>query len=909
MGKKSGIDWGSFRERSDDPEIRNLYHSSPTNFPYPQDVFPELKEAYDHDAMVALDKQLRAIAAIGLLPFGGSGFLGNAAVSAASAGLLSDAETLPDMAKDMAVGGAVGGSLAVAAPVVAREVSSNVRHLFGKTPKITIPMGPRGSNRVLSEIGPQRYRQSLLATRGSKIDPRAPVLHDAWRNRMNIPGEASRFSSIEVPLSARGRAMLNADASYLDRVYAAIRKSSSLESSRFGTKIDAVFKNSPEKATLSTAYPRWLQTTRITKSKNLPSSTTGSSTRFRYLSESAARSHRDTEHLIELNKASKVDMRATAGHEIKHSLETREPFSDSLSNRGLSPVAVDAARRRAALIPQEVGVKEFGDRYGSMLDDELYKSQIQENTARLYGLLNRYGVRNMNALEKAAQAKRRSGALSVESWGTDEIGRPFIQHPDSQAHPVYPRAKDLQDNLRESPVLPETQLADKGGQTARSPAKSASAKRYYGKQPMYTGKGRDKAYYERRSRVLDRIVPFIYEKEKQFNKPSPDTNGNLRLAFSTQYLYDPTDSRSDRSGFRKVTEDDYTDLKGSKRASTSRLRWLYDKMLEDAPQLEMLDDARLARLVDRHYNGTPEMFSKDVSKILHATEKTRKALIAWADGEHGISSYGATVRGVTDPVKRQQIEEALRARIAEAKAYVEANESYDTPIPKNLRSAYETWRSQLPEELRSTHDYDLQGAWLENLGRPTTYTGLPGDHLPDFGKKPNHPTFSSGSKWHDPDMPERTGGTWKQAEDKSWDFYPGSGNRLSDDELKDYFDKFEKGNRVHERDVRQDAKGGEVVGTEVEEPTTQPAESRSAAPTSGPRIVINPSTFKNKKDALCVAFNEAFRILMEVTGFEPQAEPTPAQRRFFADTAYADDELMLRRTILARICTFDTSIS
>ena len=78
---------------------------------------------------------------------------------------------------------------------------------------------------------------------------------------------------------------------------------------------------------------------------------------------------------------------------------------------------------------------------------------------------------------------------------------------------------------------------------------------------------------------------------------------------------------------------------------------------------------------------------------------------------------------------------------------------------------------------------------------------------------------------------------------------------------------------------------------------------------SGPRVVINPSTFRNEKDSLCVAFNEAFRILMQVNGFDPVAEPTEKQRKFFSDTAYADDELQMRRTILARICTFDTSVT
>jgi len=74
------------------------------------------------------------------------------------------------------------------------------------------------------------------------------------------------------------------------------------------------------------------------------------------------------------------------------------------------------------------------------------------------------------------------------------------------------------------------------------------------------------------------------------------------------------------------------------------------------------------------------------------------------------------------------------------------------------------------------------------------------------------------------------------------------------------------------------------------------------------RIVINPKVFKDSRDALCVAFDEALRLVMEENGFEPVSEPTEEQRRFFSDTAYADDELQLRRTILARIATLDTSV-
>lgn len=114
--------------------------------------------------------------------------------------------------------------------------------------------------------------------------------------------------------------------------------------------------------------------------------------------------------------------------------------------------------------------------------------------------------------------------------------------------------------------------------------------------------------------------------------------------------------------------------------------------------------------------------------------------------------------------------------------------------------------------------------------------------------------------------------------------------------------------------VRQDSKGGEArADAEGGEVGPVPEETAGPEPIppqpSGPRIVINPTTFRNRKDALCVAFNERFRIAMEQYGFEPRSEPTPAQRRFFADTAYADDEVQLRRTILARILTLDTSIS
>jgi hypothetical protein len=105
--------------------------------------------------------------------------------------------------------------------------------------------------------------------------------------------------------------------------------------------------------------------------------------------------------------------------------------------------------------------------------------------------------------------------------------------------------------------------------------------------------------------------------------------------------------------------------------------------------------------------------------------------------------------------------------------------------------------------------------------------------------------------------------------------------------------------------VTQDAKGGDAGGGGVE---ASAVPQGGSGVRGGKRIVINPSTFSNTKDAKCVAWNEAFRLVMAEMDFSPVSEPTEEQRKFFSDTAYANDEMMLRRTILARICVFDTSV-
>lgn len=144
-------------------------------------------------------------------------------------------------------------------------------------------------------------------------------------------------------------------------------------------------------------------------------------------------------------------------------------------------------------------------------------------------------------------------------------------------------------------------------------------------------------------------------------------------------------------------------------------------------------------------------------------------------------------------------------------------------------------------------------------------------------------------------------GTWAPAVDRMTDAKTGETTELPPPPPEQPVMAAKGGN------TRADAKGGDAGASVPSE--VQSGHNPALDGYSGPRIVINPQVFDDKRDALCVAFNEAFRIVMEDNAFEPVSEPTEKQRRFFADTAYADNEMQLRRTILARIATLDTSVS
>lgn len=115
--------------------------------------------------------------------------------------------------------------------------------------------------------------------------------------------------------------------------------------------------------------------------------------------------------------------------------------------------------------------------------------------------------------------------------------------------------------------------------------------------------------------------------------------------------------------------------------------------------------------------------------------------------------------------------------------------SFDSPIPEPRQKDYEKWRGQLPENLRNTADYDLQGAFLAGA-QPEA------GHLTDQFKKPNHMTFSTYSQYSG--RGGQIGGRWVDNGDHTWTFYASPTNLKyhSAQELQDYFRRWERKNKL-----------------------------------------------------------------------------------------------------------------
>lgn len=104
---------------------------------------------------------------------------------------------------------------------------------------------------------------------------------------------------------------------------------------------------------------------------------------------------------------------------------------------------------------------------------------------------------------------------------------------------------------------------------------------------------------------------------------------------------------------------------------------------------------------------------------------------------------------------------------------------YDTPLTAEQALKYRAWKAALPHDLQNSSDYDLQGAYLDNMQKSSN------DHMGDKFKKPNHMTFSNQSIYSNP---QQQGGEWT---DNTFWASPYNLQQHSAIDLADYFKRVE----------------------------------------------------------------------------------------------------------------------
>lgn len=115
--------------------------------------------------------------------------------------------------------------------------------------------------------------------------------------------------------------------------------------------------------------------------------------------------------------------------------------------------------------------------------------------------------------------------------------------------------------------------------------------------------------------------------------------------------------------------------------------------------------------------------------------------------------------------------------------------SHMTKLNPEQERRYQVWRAMLPQHLQYDGDYDLRGAYSDGL-KPSQ-----NEHFDDTYKLPNHPTFSTGSRYSTPDRP---GGEWIGDDKKGWTFKASPANLVgrSPEELHQYFQQVEPNSKL-----------------------------------------------------------------------------------------------------------------
>lgn len=119
------------------------------------------------------------------------------------------------------------------------------------------------------------------------------------------------------------------------------------------------------------------------------------------------------------------------------------------------------------------------------------------------------------------------------------------------------------------------------------------------------------------------------------------------------------------------------------------------------------------------------------------------------------------------------------------------SDRYNTQLSPDDEAKFQDAAKANPKLLHDTFDYDTRGDWKKS-NNATDARG----HGTDEYKKPNHPTFSTGSVYNGADGHQ--GGEWSENADKTWNYSasPTNVEMHGKQGLKDYFQKIEPGNTL-----------------------------------------------------------------------------------------------------------------
>jgi hypothetical protein len=110
---------------------------------------------------------------------------------------------------------------------------------------------------------------------------------------------------------------------------------------------------------------------------------------------------------------------------------------------------------------------------------------------------------------------------------------------------------------------------------------------------------------------------------------------------------------------------------------------------------------------------------------------------------------------------------------------------YNTQLTPEEETGFNAWTEEHKKNTgrdikQDMKDYDLKGIYKAKI-KPDPETG----HLPDTYKKPNHPTISDDSIYHETKDPETKqvvkGGHWEQDNNNQWSFTPSEHNLKQND--------------------------------------------------------------------------------------------------------------------------------